>query len=48
MVAPDGTTQALNKCIELDPNSPHAEEAKQLLAALGESVSTTYKAKKKP
>ncbi len=47
MIAPDGTTDSLNKCIELDPNSPHAEEAKQLLAALGESVSTTYKAKKK-
>jgi tetratricopeptide (TPR) repeat protein len=47
MIAPDGTTQALNKCIELDPNSQHAQEAKQLLAALGESVSTTYKAKKK-
>ena len=47
MIAPDGTSQALNKCIELDPNSQHAEEAKQLLAALGESVSTSYKAKKK-
>jgi len=47
MIAPDGTSQALNKCIELDPNSQRAEEAKQLLGALGESVSTSYKAKKK-
>lgn len=49
MVAPEGTSDALNKCISLDPNSQRAEEAKQLLAALGESVSTSYKAgKKKP
>lgn len=49
MVAPEGTSDALNKCIALDPNSQRAEEAKQLLAALGESVSTSYKAgKKKP
>jgi hypothetical protein len=49
MVAPDGTSDALNQCIQLDPNSQRAEEAKQLLAALGESVSTSYKAgKKKP
>lgn len=47
MVAAPGTADALNKCVELDPNSPRAEEAKQLLAAMGESVSTTFKAKKK-
>lgn len=49
MVAPDGTSDALNQCIQLDPNGQRAEEAKLLLAAMGESVSTTYKAgKKKP
>lgn len=47
MVAPPGTSEALNKCVELSGNTPAAEEAKQLLAAMGETVSTTYKAKKK-
>ncbi len=42
-----GTAEALNKYLELQPNGPHAEEAKQLLASLGEAVQTTYKKGKK-
>ena len=42
-----GTAEALNKYLELQPNGAHAEEAKQLLASLGESVQTSYKKGKK-
>ncbi len=45
--APEGTAEALNKYLELQPNGAHAEEAKQLLAGLGEQVQTTYKKGKK-
>lgn len=47
MVAPEGTSEALNKCIALNPPGTYGEEAKQLLAALGETVNTNYKATKK-
>jgi tetratricopeptide (TPR) repeat protein len=54
MVAPDGTAQAFNKYLELDPTGQYADPAKQMLAMIGASVETTYgksktaPAKKKP
>jgi len=45
MIVPDGTTQAYQKYLEISPNGRYAELAKQTLAALGETVETTYKAK---
>jgi tetratricopeptide (TPR) repeat protein len=46
MVAPDGTAEAFQKYLELQPSGPHAEEAKQMLAALNSSVESTYGTKK--
>ncbi len=51
ILAPEGTTEAYQKYIELQPSGPHAEEAKQMLAALNATVETTYgkkSTKKKP
>ena len=51
IVAPDGTTEAYQKYLELQPSGPHADEAKQMLTALNATVETTYGkkgAKKKP
>lgn len=49
-VVPPGTTEAYKKYLELQPNGPHAEEAKQSLAAVeemnGEKATTTIKNKK--
>jgi cytochrome c-type biogenesis protein CcmH/NrfG len=42
MTAPDGTAEAFQKYLELQPNGPHAEEAKQMLAALNAAVETGY------
>jgi tetratricopeptide (TPR) repeat protein len=42
IVAPDGTTEAYQKYLELQPSGPHAEEAKQMLAALNATVETNY------
>jgi tetratricopeptide (TPR) repeat protein len=42
-----GTVEALQKYLELQPAGPHAEEAKALLAQLGSTIDTTYKAAKK-
>lgn len=47
MVAPDGTAQAFQKYIELDPNGPMAETAKQMLASIGATVETGFGTKKK-
>lgn len=44
--APDGTAEAFQKYLELQPNGPHAEESKQMLAALGSSVETGFGNKK--
>jgi tetratricopeptide (TPR) repeat protein len=46
MVAPDGTAEAFQKYLELQPTGPHAEEAKQMLAALNASVESSYGTKK--
>jgi tetratricopeptide (TPR) repeat protein len=54
MVAPDGTADAFNKYLELDPSGKYADAAKQMLASIGSSVETTFgkpkaaPAKKKP
>jgi len=43
---PPGTAEALNKYLELKPEGPHAADVKQMLAAIGAPVETTYKQKK--
>ena len=47
MVAPDGTAEAFQKYIELDPNGPMADTAKQMLASIGATVETGFGTKKK-
>jgi tetratricopeptide (TPR) repeat protein len=47
MIAPDGTAQAFQKYLELDPNGPMADTAKQMLASIGATVETGF-GKKKP
>lgn len=44
--APDGTAEAFQKYLELQPTGPHAEEAKQMLAALNQTVQSSYGTKK--
>jgi len=46
MVAPDGTAEAFNKYLELQPNGPFAEPAKQMLASIGASIETSFGTKK--
>jgi tetratricopeptide (TPR) repeat protein len=48
MFAPEGTAEAFNKYLELQPNGPFAEPAKQMLASIGASIETSYGNKKKP
>lgn len=48
MVAPDGTAEAFNKYLELQPTGQFADPAKQMLATMGESIQTSFgKTKKK-
>jgi tetratricopeptide (TPR) repeat protein len=47
LMAPPGTSDALNKYLELAPDGPHATDVKQMLAAIGAKIETTYKEKKK-
>jgi tetratricopeptide (TPR) repeat protein len=47
VIAPEGTAEAFQKYLELQPNGPHAAEAKSMLALVGSTVETTYGAKKK-
>lgn len=48
ITAPPGTAENFNKYLELQPEGPKAEQAKQMLAALGEKVQTSFgKTKKK-
>jgi len=42
MVAPEGTAEAFQKYLELQPTGKYADVAKQMLAALGAPVQTTY------
>ncbi|HEY4086879.1 MAG TPA: tetratricopeptide repeat protein [Bryobacteraceae bacterium] len=43
MVAPPGTVEALQKYVQLKPDGPNADSAKQLIAALGSTVNVNYK-----
>lgn len=47
MIAPEGTTEAFQKYLELQPTGPHAEEAKAMLQGLGSTVETSYGTAKK-
>jgi tetratricopeptide (TPR) repeat protein len=47
MIAPEGTAEAFQKYIELQPTGPHAEEAKAMLAGIGATVQTSYGQSKK-
>jgi tetratricopeptide (TPR) repeat protein len=47
MVAPEGTSDALNKYLELAPEGPYAQATKELLASLGASVQTSFGPDKK-
>ncbi|MBV9572819.1 MAG: tetratricopeptide repeat protein, partial [Acidobacteriales bacterium] len=46
MVAPEGTAEAFNKYLELQPTGPHAEEAKAMLASIGATIQTEFGKKK--
>lgn len=46
MVAPPGTEETFNKFLELQPEGPLAEAAKQMLASIGAEVQTQYKKSK--
>lgn len=48
MVAPPGTAEAFQKYLELQPNGPYADVAKQMLTSIGASVETGYGKKKAP
>jgi tetratricopeptide (TPR) repeat protein len=48
LVAPPGTAEAFQKYLELQPNGTHAEECKQMLAALNASVETSFGKKSSP
>jgi|SRR5215831_4707255 len=45
--APPGTSDALNKYLELAPDGPHAADVKAMLQAIGAKIETTYKERKK-
>ncbi|HEY4678474.1 MAG TPA: tetratricopeptide repeat protein [Candidatus Angelobacter sp.] len=47
MQAPAGTSEALNKYLELAPDGPHANDVKAMLQAIGAKVETSYHEKKK-
>jgi tetratricopeptide (TPR) repeat protein len=42
MEAPEGTAEAFNKYLELDPTGQFADPAKQMLASIGASVQTSF------
>lgn len=39
---PEGTVEAFQKYLDLQPTGPHAEEAKQMLAAMNASIQSSY------
>jgi tetratricopeptide (TPR) repeat protein len=47
IIATPGTSEALNKYLDLAPDGPHAADVKQMLAYIGSKIETTYKDKKK-
>ncbi len=46
-IAPEGTAEAFQKYLELDPNGPFADGAKAMLASIGAPVETGFGTKKK-
>jgi tetratricopeptide (TPR) repeat protein len=42
VIAPEGMQQALEKYLQLQPDGPHAEEAKALLQYIGATIQTNY------
>ncbi len=44
IVAPPGCAEAYQKYLELSPEGPHAQDAKDILASMGQTVNTKYKA----
>jgi len=46
IVAPAGCAEAYQKYLELAPNGPHAQDATDILTSLGETIHSSYKAKK--
>jgi len=42
VIPPAGTVEALNKYLQLKPDGPYAQAAKEMISALGSSVSTTF------
>lgn len=47
IVPAPGTADAFQKYLQVSPTGPHAEEAKSMIASLGQKVETTYKKKSK-
>ena len=47
LTAPEGCVEAYQKFLSLAPNDPKVPEVKQVLASLGATIDTTYKAGKK-
>ena len=47
-IAPPGTAEAFQKYLEMAPDGPNAQSAKDLLASIGSTVETSYGNKKKP
>jgi tetratricopeptide (TPR) repeat protein len=45
-IAPPGTAEAFQKYLEIAPNGPNAQSAKDLLASIGSSVETSFGKKK--
>lgn len=45
LAVPAGTQDALAKYLELDPQGPHAADAREMLAKIGSPVDTTFKSK---
>ena len=46
MIAPEGTAEAFRKYLELDPNGPLAQPAKDMLASIGATIETGFGKKK--
>jgi tetratricopeptide (TPR) repeat protein len=47
VIAAPGTSEALNKYLELAPDGPHANDVKQMLTYIGSKVDTSFKSGKK-
>jgi tetratricopeptide (TPR) repeat protein len=47
MIAPDGTAEAFQKYLELQPAGTFAQPAKDMLASIGATIETTFGTKKK-